>query len=116
MGKKKSYNRMYNETIADHVDSRDLNPIEPVDEPAMEPEVEHVEETKAPTYVAGKVVECTSLNVREHPMRTADVLTILMAGDEIQVNVDEHLDEWYHVYTASGLDGFCMKRYIACKE
>ena len=114
MAKKKSYNRMYDETVAEHVEPRDLNPIEPVIDPVIEPVTE--EPVKVPAVVTGTVVDCNSLNVREIPDRKGAVLTILMADDEVRVNADEHLDEWYHVYTACGLDGFCMKKYIAVKE
>lgn len=74
------------------------------------------ESAKEPVTVTGIVVDCNSLNVREEPSRKATVLTILMADTEVQVAADEMLDEWYHVYTVSGLDGFCMKKYIAFKE
>lgn len=117
MGKKnKSYNRMFDETNVTPIDERELNPIEPaVTEPVetVMPELV-VEET--PKFVIGTVVDCNSLNVREHPDRKADVLTILMAGTDVQIAIDEKLAEWYHVYTATGLDGFCMKNYIALKE
>lgn len=83
-----------------------------------EPDVVDVQDepAKEPETITGIVVDCNSLNVREEPSRKANVLTILMAGTEVQVAADEMLDEWYHVYTASGLDGFCMKKYIAFKE
>lgn len=114
--KNKSYNRMFNETAAAPVDERELNPIEPavtetVDTVMPEPVVE-----ETPKFVIGTVIDCNSLNVREHPDRKADVLTILMSGTDVQIAIDEKLDEWYHVYTATGLDGFCMKNYIALKE
>lgn len=118
MGKKnKSYNRMFDETAAAPINERDLNPIEPaVTEPVetAEPVEPVVEETTK--FVVGTVVGCTSLNVRAMPDRKAEVISILMSDTEVQVAADESLDEWYHVFTASGLDGFCMKNYIACKE
>lgn len=111
--KNKSYNRMFNETAAP-IDERELNPIEPVDPQPVETAEPVVEETIK--FAIGTVVGCNSLNVRAMPDRKADVISILMADSEVQIAVDELLDEWYHVFTASGLDGFCMKNYIALKE
>lgn len=115
MGKKKSYNKMFDETVAEPIEQQDLTPIEPVVETVTEPVVEPVVE---PTieFATGVVVDCNSLNVRAMPDRKADVVSILMNGDEVQVNVTDSYDEWYHVFTATGLDGFCMKKYIAVKE
>ena len=117
MGKKKSYNRMYNN---ESVEKKEVAPVESEVETVETVEIvetvaEPVVETKSVTKT-GVVVDCTGLNVREYPDRKANVISILMADSEVQVNVDEALDEWYHVFTATGLDGFCMKKYIALKE
>lgn len=114
MGKKKSYNRMYNN---EPVEKKEVAPVESEAETVetVEAVAESVVETKSVTKT-GVVVDCTGLNVREYPDRKANVISILMADSEVQVNVDEALDEWYHVFTATGLDGFCMKKYIAVKE
>lgn len=112
--KNKSYNRMFDETVAAPVEPRDLNPIEPVvTEPTPMPEPA-IEETVK--FATGVVVDCNSLNVRAYPDRKAEVVSIIMADTEVQVNVTDSYDEWYHVFTATGLDGFCMKKYITVKE
>lgn len=119
MGKKKSYNKMFDETVAEPIAEQDLNPIEPVAESVTEPVVETVVEPvieETIEFATGIVTDCNSLNVRAMPDRKAPVSTILMAGAEVQVNVTDSYDEWYHVFTATGLDGFCMKNYIAIKE
>lgn len=120
MSKHKNYNKMYNSG------NTEAKPEEPVvlmgpivmEEPAVvEVPVEvPVEEVQVPAYVVGVVANCNSLNVREHPDRKAEVITVLRAGTEVQVDVGSKLDEWVHVYTVTGLDGFCMKEYIDMKE
>ena len=123
MSKHKNYNKMYNSG------NTEANPEEPVvlmgpifmEEPAVvevpveEPMVT-IEEVQVPAYAVGVVANCNSLNVREHPDRSAAVITVLRAGSEVQVDVGAKLDTWVHVYTATGLDGFCMKEYIDMKE
>lgn len=117
MGKKnKSYNRMFDESVAAPIDERELNPIEPVvAEPAETVVPEPVAEETV-KFAIGTVVGCNSLNVRAHPDRKADVVSILMAGTEVQCDITNGYDEWYYVFTANGLDGYCMKNYIALKE
>lgn len=115
MGKNKSYNKMFDETVVEPIEASELNPIEPVVETVTKPAVEPVVEETV-EFATGVVVGCNSLNVRAMPDRKADVISIIMCDDEVQVNVTDNYDEWYHVFTATGLDGFCMKKYIAVKE
>ena len=77
------------------------------DETVVEPVVE-----EAPKFVYGTVVGCRKLNVREQMHLGATVLCELPVSTEVQVFEDEHHDEWYHVITKTGIDGFCMKKYI----
>ena len=65
-----------------------------------------------PMIVTGTVVNCVRLNVREQMNTGATVLCVLPAGAEVEVIADEEHDEWYHVITATGIEGFCMKNYI----
>lgn len=95
MGKRRNYSKMYS--------SEEQTPV--VEEPVFE------EET--PEIVTGIVTDCTCLNMREHPDRKAEIISVLPGGSEVRVNISEKLDEWYHVYTVTGLDGFCMRQYIA---
>jgi hypothetical protein len=120
MSKHKNYNKMYNSG------NTEAKPTEPVvEEPvtvdvSVEIPVEEsmitIEEVQVPAYAVGVVANCNSLNVREHPERTATVIDILRAGAEVQVDVSNKFDKWIHVYTVTGLDGFCMKEYIDMKE
>lgn len=60
----------------------------------------------------GKVVGCFGLNVREHPDRAADALYVLPGNTEVKVDINAKYGDWYRVFTASGIEGFCMKKYI----
>lgn len=79
-------------------------------------EVDLVEETvetvTLPKTVEGVVVNCAKLNVREEPSATADVVTILNSMSEIEINVDESTGEWFKVCTATGIEGYCMRKFI----
>lgn len=79
-------------------------------------ETETIDETpvveKKPNKAKGVVVGCTKLNVREQMNTNATILCTLPASSEVRVIVDENRDEWYHVFTETGIEGYCMKKYI----
>ena len=66
-----------------------------------------------PNLVSGIVVGCRKLNVREQMYTGATVLCELPVSTEVKVVAGEYHEDWYHVFTASGIEGFCMKKYIA---
>jgi len=79
-------------------------------------------ELEAPTYdeyyepVVGVVTGCAKLNVRENPSMEASVVCVLRSEAEVEVDVTKDYGEWYHVCTATGLEGFCMKKFIDIRD
>ena len=80
----------------------------PVDEAA------HAEVMKS--FTAGVVTECLKLNVRKEPSTDAEVLTTIDALSSVMVDIDASSDAFYKVHTEAGVEGFCMKKYIALKR
>lgn len=105
--------------------SKKNNPVTPVSdeeqvishEEIVEAPVAVTEEApkpkKQPKKIKGTVVGCTKLNVREQMNIKATVLCTLPVSSEVKVIADEVHDEWYHVFTKTGVEGFCMKKYIS---
>lgn len=60
----------------------------------------------------GKVSGCKKLNIRKEPNRESDVLDVVLEGSEVMIDESKSTDDFYKVYTESGLEGFCMKQYI----
>lgn len=86
-------------------------PAEEVIEVTVEPEPE-VEESKE-TF--GIVCDCNKLNVRKLPNKAAVVACEVTVGAKLQVDLDKSTLEWYSVRTASGVEGYCMKKFVAVK-
>ena len=61
----------------------------------------------------GVVTDCIKLNVRTEPNLKAEVLCELECLSRVVINEEESTDEFYKVYTSAGIEGFCMKKYIA---
>ena len=73
------------------------------------------DEVKA-AIVSGVVTDCLKLNVRKEPSADAEVLVIINALDNVMVDTDASSDAFYKVVTAAGVEGFCMRKYIALKK
>lgn len=102
MSKKKDYTRY---SKPDEVEDIVLN-----NEVVEEAAVTEPEPPEEPKY--GIVDNCTSLYVRSKPHKNADPICTLDYLSEVMVNLNESNDVFYKVYTASGIEGYCMKDFI----
>lgn len=81
------------------------------EEQIVEPEV-----VEQKPEIFGKVVDCSKLNVRQYPTLRADVLCTLVENTEIVIDEDKSTDEFYAICTPTGLEGFCLKKFVKiCK-
>lgn len=63
----------------------------------------------------GVVIDCVKLNVRKSPATDANILAEIPVGTKVQIIDKESTKDFYHVCTATGIDGFCMKKFIKVK-
>lgn len=84
--------------------------IKPVDDAANISK----EEIRA-SIVSGAVVDCLKLNVRKEPSIDAEVLAVIPADSEVVIDIDASVSEFYKICTVAGIEGFCMRKYIALK-
>jgi uncharacterized protein YgiM (DUF1202 family) len=64
----------------------------------------------------GLVANCKKLNVREKPTVEAPVVCEIVCQTEVMIDEKESTEEFYKVYTAAGIEGFCMKKFIAIQS
>lgn len=60
----------------------------------------------------GAVSGCVRLNVRETPSIDGEVVAIIKKGEVVEIFEEESTDEFYKVCTATGAEGFCMRKFI----
>lgn len=60
-------------------------------------------------------VNCARLNVRVSPTRDASIVCILDRGANVSIT-DDSDDEFYNIYTETGVYGYCVKKFITVKE
>lgn len=77
---------------------------ETVEEQVVEPEV---------NTARGKVIDCKKLRVRRLPNPKADVICLLDEGDSVMINLDKSTTTFYEITTSAGVEGYCMKQYVA---
>ena len=88
--------------------------------PAVEDQVETItleykeptHETKVVELAKGAVSGCSKLNVREEPNLFAEVVCTLDKDVEVMIDEIESTEDFYKIYTASGMEGFCMKKFV----
>ena len=95
------------EEVIEPADSAEV--VEPI--AAVEPAIETAIET-APAPKIGRVFGCTSLNVRKAPKTNAVVICTINCHAEVEIDELESTDDFYKICTASGIEGYCMKKFI----
>ena len=66
--------------------------------------------------VRGVVVGCFNLNVRTGPSKDFDVICEIPSDSEVEIDESESFEDFYKICTASGVEGFCMKKFIEVKK
>lgn len=74
---------------------------------------EVVEDTADKPQKCGVVTDCVQLNVRKNPNKTAEVVCKIDCLTEVMIDEAESTEDFYHIYTEAGIDGYCMKKFIA---
>ena len=73
---------------------------------------ETVDTVDIPKTVDGVVVNCVKLNVRAEANVDADILCVLNVMSEIKINVEKSTRDWFYVCTATGVEGYCMRKFV----
>lgn len=73
---------------------------------------ETVETKTLPTNVEGRVYGCAKLNVRSDASLFADVVCTLDVMSEIMIDVNKSTKDWLYICTATGIEGYCMKKFV----
>ena len=61
----------------------------------------------------GLVANCKSLNIRDGPTVDAPVICEVACQTELMIEEADSTEDFYKVCTTAGIEGFCMKKFIA---
>lgn len=73
---------------------------------------ETVETVTLPETVEGVVVNCTKLNVRAEPAANGEIICVLDVMSEVKIDVAKSTEEWFKICTVTGVEGYCMRKFI----
>lgn len=90
-----------------------MYPIDEIDDMIIDDVVDEIEEEEEEENVLiGYVTDCDRLNVRFDPYSGAGIKCVIEKDTEVMIVEGESTDAFYKVITASGIEGYCMKKYI----
>ena len=81
-------------------------------------EVEEVEQEEIKIESAkifGNVFDCTKLNIRSEPSLDGEIICTVPVSTEVEIDSEKSTNDWFYIYTDTGIEGFCMKKYIRVK-
>ncbi len=95
--------------------SENQNDVEPVVNEVIKQNNEEV--VNEVHYVDGVVSGCDKLNVRAENSKESEVLCIIDKDTALKVDlsVDDSANKFYKIVTPSGVEGYCMKKFITIK-
>lgn len=97
---KKNYDKT--ETVEQLENSIEETPIE----------TEPVEQLTESEPIEG-IVNCEKLNVRSDATIDSEPVGVINRDSKVFIYEDESTEEFYKVCTATGLEGYCMKKFIS---
>ena len=111
----KDYRKEYNKFRTDEVEEELVEELDEriEDNKEAEEEKQQEETQNQPEPVYGVVHNCEKLNVRKHPSKDSEIVFVLNEGSEISIDEENSTEEWYSITHASGVEGFCMKQFVA---
>lgn len=87
-----------------------------VDSTEIAEDIRVEENEEAVENIIGVVTDCLKLNIRKEPNKDSDVVVVVTCLDELKIDLDASTDDWYAVCTVAGIEGFCMKKFVAVRQ
>lgn len=94
----------------------DINPIvkDTVDHPASNDVINSVEtENVQKPITYGVVFNCFRLRIRKEGNLNGEIICEVESGTKLAVYESQSNNDFYKVCTASGISGYCMKKYVS---
>lgn len=60
----------------------------------------------------GIVTNCKKLNIRKEPKPDAAIIGNVDCQTELMIDETESTDDFYKICTATGIEGFCMRKFV----
>lgn len=71
-----------------------------------------LDETKKEDFVIGLITDCKKLNIRKEPNVKSEVLCVIDYNSEVIVDDKLSTSDFYAICTSSGIEGFCVRKFV----
>lgn len=92
-------------------------PVEQIIQPEQNQENidDQSDEPEQNTVTPEGIVDCEKLYVRKEATTNSEPITIINKSEEVSIDLNESTEDFYKVHTTSGVEGYCMKKFINVK-
>lgn len=64
-------------------------------------------------YIAGVVTDCLRMAIYKEPRANSKIITVITALTKVTIDMDKSTEGFYRVSTFKGVQGYCMKKFVA---
>lgn len=66
-------------------------------------------------HVTGVVTDCLRVAVYKEPRANSGIVKVVTALTRVTVDLEKSTDGFYRISTSKGIQGYCMKKFIAVR-
>lgn len=67
-------------------------------------------------HVIGVVTDCLRVAVYKEPRANSGIVKVVTALTRVTVDLEKSTDGFYRISTSKGIQGYCMKKFIAVRR
>lgn len=67
-------------------------------------------------HVTGVVTDCLWVAVYKEPRANSGIVKVVTALTRVTVDLEKSTDGFYRISTSKGIQGYCMKKFIAVRR
>lgn len=67
-------------------------------------------------HVTGVVTDCLRVAIYREPRANSGIVKVVTALTRVTVDLEKSTDGFYRISTSKGVQGYCMKKFIAVRR
>lgn len=67
-------------------------------------------------HVTGVVTDCLRVAVYKEPRANSGIVKVVTALTRVTVDLEKSTDGFYRISTSKGIQGYCIKKFIAVRR
>lgn len=67
-------------------------------------------------HVTGVITDCLRVAVYKEPRANSGIVKVVTALTRVTVDLEKSTDGFYRISTSKGIQGYCMKKFIAVRR